>query len=220
MHVVSTSQLSFAELSPTPRPTTPPSRPPTPPANRPTPASPRPVSPSPIRPTPQPPIPDKSGGEETGGSSSTGPQPMGMERVRASFPPSSMGMGEAHTGQVIFEMRLDILGGSSGHSLYRNDQLKERPPPVLSALPSDAWAVVVKEMEEWQRLNGFYNCPSVELACIMSGCCCCTMCLCWFAGASRWVMVRGHHQPELAPYGVVVEATIASPTANFSSSVR
>ena len=63
------------------------------------------------------------------------------------FAVHGMELGAAHAGQVLFEMRIDILGGSSGNSLHRNEQLKERPPPVLSSLPPEAWAVVVKEMK-------------------------------------------------------------------------
>ena len=81
-------------------------------------------------------------------------------------------------------------------------------------LPPDAWALVVKESEEWQHLNGFYNCPGAEVACMMSGCCCCTMCPCWFLmGYGRNYMsaptdlVRRATtlSRELAPYGLLVE---------------
>ena len=214
--VVASNQLTFSELSPTPRPTTPPSRPPTPPPSLPTPSpavSPAPMptlpTPPPNRPTPQPqppierPIPEKEGRDETS-SSSSGPQPLGMRRNDPIVAPApfqfavhGMELGAAHAGQVLFEMRIDILGGSSGNSLHRNEQLKERPPPVLSSLPPEAWAVVVKEMEEYQRLNGFYNCPNAEFACMYSGCCCCTMCVCWF-------LYAGYHK---APSDLMLRAT-------------
>ena len=115
-------------------------------------------------------------------------------------------------GEVIFEMRVDNLGGSAGQCLHRNEQLKERPPPVMSSLPLEAWAVVVKETEEWQRLNGWYNCPAAEKACIFSGCCCCTMCPCWFfiggyvKAPSDLVRRATVINRQLAPHGLVVES--------------
>ena len=135
---------------------------------------------------------------------------MGMQRVSSSFELGT-GMGAAHGGQVVFEMRIDLLGGSSGFSLYRNERLKQRPPPVLSSLPLDVWAMVVREMEEWQQLSGFYRCPAAEKACLMSCCCCCTMSLCWFfignyAQAPSDLMVRTTTiNREVAPHGFVVE---------------
>ena len=53
-------------------------------------------------------------------------------------------------------MRLDILGGSSGHSSTAT--INSRSAHHQFVRRFDAWAVVVKEMEEWQRLNG-YKCP-------------------------------------------------------------
>ena len=148
-----------------------------------------------------------------------GPQPIGMQRhdvpvaAPASFQPTGLGTGETHAGQVLFELRVDFFGGATDQlrCLYRNDYLKNHPPPVLSSLPLDAWAVVVKEMEEWQHLSGFYNCPAVEKACILSGCCCCTMCPCWFAfggycTAPSDLMIRATViSRELAPHGLFVE---------------
>jgi hypothetical protein len=148
--------------------------------------------------------------DETGGSS-MGPHPMGMQR---SDVPMAAPAPFGGPGQVLFEMRLDFLGylgRSRERSLYRNEQLKERPPPVLSSLPLETWAVIVKEMEEWQQLNGFYNCPNAEKACMFSGCCCCTMALCWFhiggyAEAPSDLMARATIiNRELAPHGLVVE---------------
>ena len=122
------------------------------------------------------------------------------------------GMDDAHVGQVLFEMRLDVIGGSGrGNVLFRNEQLKARPPDVLSALPLDAWEVVVEEMEAWQQLSGFYNCPDVEKACMMSSCCCCTMLPCWFvyggyckAPSDMMARVTTINRA-LAPHGLVVE---------------
>jgi hypothetical protein len=116
-------------------------------------------------------------------------------------------------GQPLYEMCLDLTMASAGtgNYLFRNEQLKERPPPILSSLPLDTWAVVVKEMEEWQHLNGFYNCPRAEKACLLTSCCCCTMCLCWFliggyARAPSDLMRRVTTiNRELAPHGLIVE---------------
>ena len=148
------------------------------------------------------------------GMQPVGMQPMGMQPISM----QRSDVSRLQSGQILFEMRIDFLGldlcaaSSAGtNNLYGNEPLKARPPLALSSLPPDAWALVVKEMVEWQHLSGFYNCPGAEVACMLSACCFCTMCPCWFVlggylKSSGDLMKRTTTiNRELAPHGLIVE---------------
>ena len=76
-------------------------------------------------------------------------------------------------GLLVYKLQLDQSFDKEGC-----DKVCPPPSEVPQALAScgvgsDDWEFCRKHIIDHQRANGFYNCPGIEAACFITGCCCC-----------------------------------------------